>query len=100
MSKEYIEREAVLERIEDLKDNFSPTVRPMFDVFKHIVTTQPAAEVAPVVHGEWITGCNEPRLTSTSAGASKFWFTCSICGRTELKQEPYCHCGAKMDGGN
>ena len=28
------------------------------------------------------------------------WFThytCSECGRRELKREPYCNCGCKMD---
>ena len=68
--------------------------------FIKMVLDQPAADVAPVVHGEWITCCNKPRLTSTSAGASKFWFECSLCGRREIQKEPYCHCGAKMDGGN
>ena len=92
MSKEYIEREAVLEQIEEMKDNFAPTVRPMFDVFKHIVTTQPAADVAPVVHGEWLHKNGE--------------MYCSVCGSEALMDEvyyksPYCpDCGAKMDGGN
>lgn len=26
-------------------------------------------------------------------------YFCSACGRMEMKEEPYCHCGAKMDGG-
>lgn len=26
-------------------------------------------------------------------------YFCSVCGRMEMKEEPYCHCGAKMDGG-
>ena len=92
MNKEYIEREAVLERIEDLKDNFSPTVRPMFDVFKHIITTKPAADVAPVVYGEWLHKNGE--------------MYCSVCGSEALMDEvyyksPYCpDCGARMDGGS
>lgn len=24
-------------------------------------------------------------------------YICSVCGRIEMKAEPYCHCGAKMD---
>ena len=24
-------------------------------------------------------------------------YFCSVCGRMEMKEEPYCHCGAKMD---
>ena len=27
-------------------------------------------------------------------------FRCSLCGRIEEKQEPYCHCGAKMKAWN
>lgn len=27
-------------------------------------------------------------------------FVCSVCGRHSCSIEPYCHCGAKMDGGN
>ena len=56
------------------------------------------ADVVEVRHGEWITCCEEPRITNSSAGVSKFWFECSECGRKELHKEPYCHCGAKMDG--
>ena len=26
-------------------------------------------------------------------------YICSVCGRIEMKAEPYCNCGAKMDGG-
>lgn len=26
-------------------------------------------------------------------------YFCSVCGRMEMKEEPYCHCGAQMDGG-
>lgn len=25
-------------------------------------------------------------------------YVCSLCSRVERLQEPYCHCGAKMDG--
>lgn len=27
-------------------------------------------------------------------------FVCSVCGKHEEKKYPYCHCGAKMDGGS
>lgn len=53
------------------------------------------ADFVEVKHGKWI-------LTKTEHG----WncceypseYTCSVCGRTETQEEPYCHCGAKMDG--
>lgn len=54
------------------------------------------ADVEEVKHGEWI-------LTKTEFGwnGSEYpaEYTCSVCGRKEEKEEPYCHCGAKMDGG-
>ena len=47
----------------------------------------PAADVAPVVHGEWIDR------------DGKTW--CSRCDASNKQYKPpYCpHCGAKMDGG-
>lgn len=58
--------------------------------------TLPTADVAPVVHAAWLL-----------AGVDHFWnkyiFVCSRCKRREkvsqrkdLKDLPYCHCGAKM----
>ena len=61
----------------------------------------PAADVAPVVHGRWV------HSPSPYDKRDDFWF-CSECGRTIniicgdklLSNYPYCHCGAKMDGGD
>lgn len=94
MNKEYIEREAILAQIEDIKDTFSPTVRPMFDVFKHIITTQPAANVTLVVHGEWI-------IHGVDENSDLTILKCSNCGRKQFGCSNYCSgCGAEMDGGN
>ena len=93
--KEYIEREALLNEVEILKG-----VSPYYHRMKTMIEEAPVSDVAPVVHGEWKVCFEEPRLTSTSAGVSEFWFECSLCGRKESHTEPYCHCGARMDGGN
>ncbi len=53
----------------------------------------PTLDYAPVRHGEWI----EDELEYPEEVV--FRYKCSECGRTELVKEPYCHCGAKMDGG-
>lgn len=56
----------------------------------------PAADVAPVVHAEWVV-CGD--------GDNVPWM-CSHCGKTTAHKYKviygkYCpHCGAKMDGGN
>ncbi len=59
------------------------------------VLQQPPADVVEQKHGNWI-------LTKTEFGWNcceyPVEYTCSVCGRTEKHEEPYCHCGAKMDG--
>ena len=93
---EYIDREAVVRRIEVtplLKYGIPKEVR---DGVIDLVKIQPAADVAPVVHGRWeqdadgdwyCTNCDE---------------TVAICdsGKERTYRKPYCpNCGAKMDGG-
>lgn len=59
----------------------------------------PAADVAPVVHGQWI---DKP---TGRYGQMQSW--CSACGKhsgiggiKSNRHKPYCpNCGAKMDGG-
>ena len=65
-----------------------------------IINQFPAADVAPVVHGEWVlVGTNEHDY-ETSVEEK-----CSLCGRYVYRydtepQDNYCpNCGAKMDGG-
>ena len=54
----------------------------------------PAADVQPIKHGRWI----------ITDDVEHFIAICSECGRTEdsrgIKDMPYCHCGARMDGDN
>ncbi len=57
--------------------------------------TEPRADVRLVRHGEW-------RLVRRMAACGEY--ECSVCGRIETfgffnkpENNPYCHCGAKMD---
>ncbi len=73
------------------KDVFSesPQKIPYLQAAKVLreVSDAPAADVAPVVHGEWI---------HHDDGV----VTCSECGNAESSDSYYCrYCGAKMDGG-
>lgn len=79
---EYIERETAIEK--------SRGGVIYLDDIKEI----PSADVAPVRHGWWIT----KQKKDTFAGYL-YSYECSECGRVEKCKEPYCHCGAKMDGG-
>ena len=80
---EYIEREALIEELK--RRDFLPVI------VKQAIEAVPAADVAPVVRGEWIERAWRP--------------TCSLCGFSgSLIDAPispfkYCpNCGAKMDG--
>lgn len=89
---EYIGRESIRK---SLMEVCSDENCPMFiaATIDQVIDYEPAADVAPVVHGEWI----------TIDGISR----CSECGYIpaydsaidDLFYSPYCpNCGAKMDG--
>lgn len=58
-----------------------------------IIEDAPAADVAPVVHGRWVSFLGGDHIMPER------YYRCSRCGRVESRRQPYCHCGAKMDGG-
>ena len=96
---EYIEREALerglnerLNRLFKLHGRHDHYVQG-FDDCVGRVEEFPAADVAPVRHGRWIT----KQEKDTFAGYL-YSYECSECGRVEKCKEPYCNCGAKMDG--
>lgn len=96
---EYIERETLLTNICDDMCGLKYTGVCENCRVVALIADTPAADVAPVVHATWV-------LTS-DFGPSEFYH-CSRCGREEVRfgkssiyqQYPYCHCGAKMDGGD
>ena len=54
------------------------------------------------VEAEWVTEveyCYDD-FDEFGDGTVRNVYTCSRCGRTEKKREPYCHCGARMKGAN
>lgn len=54
-------------------------------------------DAVPVVHARW-ERINGSRKWGIPKGFT--CYRCSACGREEEDNgEPYCHCGAKMDGG-
>lgn len=96
--KEYIEREAMLARVdaEFFKTDPSSEEQLGFLKCRRIIRELPAADVAPVVHAEWMQNPYCKRI-----------FYCSECGGqvedgsynpNPSEHFPYCHCGAKMDG--
>lgn len=97
MNKEYIEREAtkteiaiyfdtlIYEKPEGIEPNLNNIKFALLDLIDYNTV---AADVAPIVHGEWIHKNGE--------------MYCSVCGSEALMDEvyyksPYCpDCGAKM----
>ena len=82
---EYISREAALTALQD-SDLFNTTERQL-----RAIRELPAADVAPVVHGQWVdNGIPDSILNG-----------CSVCGFTcGSSSFFYCpNCGARMDGG-
>lgn len=109
----YLEREAVIATIErEIKQSSSTRyccedgttictdvgyVYDWFREYAEVLSRRPAADVAPVVHGEWK---NVVHAVVDSTGY------CSRCGKQAVwrtRNKPYIicpNCGAKMDGGN
>lgn len=91
MSKEYIERKALLARYD--AEHVGPPGRA-----RELMATAPAADVTPVVHGRWI--CINKRYGE---------YECSVChgvdancsdyyGIHAVTEQEFCpNCGAKMD---
>lgn len=96
MEKEYINREEIVELAARLKPRFAPLHRLVLEAFVYAMKDIPSADVAPVVHGEWIF---KEYSEDTYTNLTRI-YECSICGRTieclNKADEPYCHCGAKM----
>ena len=92
---EYIESEALLNhlkhRVAPMSDGelLIKAVNLALEILEEAVAMLSAADVAPVVHGRWVYGCQ-----------------CSVCGDRHgpynSRHKPYYNfcpnCGAKMDG--
>lgn len=83
---EYIKRKTAIDLITRRYEN------P--EICTQEINSIPAADVAPVVHGRWISFLGGDHIMPER------YYRCSRCGRVESRRQPYCHCGAKMDGGD
>lgn len=80
----YIERAVVIDLITRRYEN------P--EICTQEINSIPAADVAPVVHARWVSFLDGDHIMPER------YYRCSRCGRVESRRQPYCHCGAKMDG--
>ena len=78
-----------------------------------ILSSIPTVDAVEVVHGRWDIGSRAYKMLDE--WDEEIFVKCNLCGREEYvpfefedqkmieyakQQYPYCHCGAKMDGGN
>lgn len=91
---EYIERSAGVSILR-AKANMAVLMdaAPYFEKAAQMLEKLPTADVAPVVRGRWISFLDGDHIMPER------YYRCSRCGRVESRCQPYCHCGAKMDGG-
>ena len=101
--KEYIEREAALKAVLGLTI-VDPAVAQYANAVCLILRDMPVADVAPVKHGRWVSEVKysyiPPEFDKNGELISHEYlvYRCSLCGRETMEREPYCHCGALMDG--
>lgn len=90
---EYIKRDAIKARLEDLVDWCQDLRKPGLEQALAMLNEEPAADVAPVSHEQWV--CVH-KIDPISG------YRCSKCRRrVGFDLTPYCpNCGAKMDGGD
>lgn len=95
---EYIEREAVLRRIEEMRvkeNDYAPDVAQA--IYDFVVDVD-AADVAPVKHGRWLecdgdVFCSECESQLADRGVNDMAIS--------RRENRFCYyCGAKMDGGD
>ena len=100
--KEYIEREELINRLEDAKEKLmnNTTMSSLMavvvnDIYISFIKEYSAADVEPVRHGEWAN--EETAVTCTACGRS--YDTDFEIKRNVIMNFKYCpRCGAKMDG--
>ena len=98
---EYIERESLVENLRKSHEYHARNSREEVLLYRdiRIVSEQPVADVAPVVHGHWI------RYHEADIGWDEYGYRCSNC-KIELEDKDFwdmftkrCpNCGARMDG--
>lgn len=95
---EYIEREALIQHMQECKDENAFTLMATGYAYSFIEAA-PTADVVEVVHGEWIV---EEKHKTTLYGSYIYkvkTYHCPYCKKHFKQRMKFCgECGAKMDG--
>ena len=80
------------------RDDFASDL--LRNVVFDLIDNAPTADVVEVRRGRWLDDIKEIYpLNGSRKIKALVGYRCSECNRPELRKEPYCNCGAKMDGG-
>lgn len=63
-----------------------------------IITAAPTVNAEPIRRGKWVP--EYIPVNGRGNSTHKLVYVCDQCERRELRPEHYCHCGAKMEGGD
>ncbi len=95
---EYIDKELVIDTIEELKSKALPKAL-LFDHLKKVIEVFPTEDFVPVKHGHWEYD-KHFRFAECSECEAEFY----ICDLEEISGDGFINfcpnCGAKMDGGD
>ena len=98
---EYIERRYAVDAVVDVYYD-TPDIDLSGEKFEAAILKIPAADVAPVRHGRWIslTDCSNAGVYCSVCHKKVYKEDYAICNRKNKLRSDYCpNCGAKMDGG-
>lgn len=94
--KEFLSKRVIYERLREIGSSYGEhmAVDKESAVLRcsDALMMEKAANVAPVIRAKWISFLDGESIMPER------YYRCSKCGRVEKRKEPYCHCGAKMDG--
>ena len=98
----YIDADALLKAMNEEEEELENCMCiPSYATAKICIRDFPTADVVEVVHGEWkphYETFDEDKAVGLLGGEYQTGWQCSVCGRYEPSEEPYCNCGAKMGG--
>ena len=104
--KRLIDANALLEEIERVyTEHYEKSeyklIHDFFNAVRRRIRRATTVDAVEVVHGRWLPDMEEfddDPAVGIRGGVFQTGWKCSICGRSEPAKEPYCNCGAKMDG--
>ena len=99
---EYIRRDYAIDAALDVYYD-TPDIDLSGEKFEAAILKIPAADVAPVRHGRWIslTDCSNAGVYCSVCHKKVYKEDYAICNRKNKLRSDYCpNCGAKMDGGH